>query len=152
MESSKKHFTSDSVSLKQKLLLFCQMWPEPQQELRQGSPCCDVCSVLPSLPWLGLKPEAELCPGQEVLLSRECLHLGTEPLPSQHLNLCLLRITRFHVAAHEAFAAVCTRGGVFPLEALQISVRLQVPSESWSCFTGVAKVIWWEGNALVICC
>lgn len=59
---------------------------------------------------------------------------------------------RFHVATHEAFAVVCTRGGVFPSEALQISVRLQVPSESWSCFTGVAKVIWWEGNALVICC
>lgn len=83
---------------------------------------------------------------------RECLHLCTEPLPSHNLNLCLLRITRFHVAKHKAFVVVLTRDVVSPLEALQISVRLQVPSESWSCFTGVAKVIWWGGNALVICC
>lgn len=77
---------------------------------------------------------------------------------SQNVNLCLPGIVMFYVAKHKAFVlffflfffffspeVVFFFGGFADLS-------VTVTSERWRCFAGVAKVILWDGNALVICC
>lgn len=128
------------------------------QELRQGSSCwwclisVAITVLAQSTAVLGRSQWQHCVLGRRFCSERECLHLCIEPLPFQNLSPCLLRIIRFHVAKHKASVVVFTRGAVFSCGGFAGLCEIPSSSESWSCFTGVAKVIWWEGNALVICC
>lgn len=158
MGSSEKHWfdsSSGSVSLKQKICCFsARCVTSSHQELRQGSSCwwclisVAITVLAQSTAVLGRSQWQHCVLGRRFCSERECLHLCIEPLPFQNLSPCLLRIIRFHVAKHKASVVVFTRGAVFPLEALQVSVRFQVPlkvgavSQGWLRWFGGKEMHW----------